>query len=232
MRPRFHAPRKIWLCFAIMAWSPILQAAPDLLSQITSAVTSNLKQSADYPIKQTVDILTAEQKLSELCPNPVITLSGNDQRLTGKRSVIAQCGTKRTFIQIAIQAEGTWWSAARAIKPGNMIQHDDIRPHTGSLDRLPADVVLSPQEIIGHVPTRLIIPGKPLTKNQLRKNWIIVSGQKVDVIAKGAGFQIHTSGKAMTNATEHDKLRVQTATGQILTGTATGAGQIVINMSR
>ncbi|KML24099.1 hypothetical protein VL10_09225 [Leclercia adecarboxylata] len=215
----------------IVAWTSSAYACAELTSRIATVIASDNKNNRDYPITRTVKILTPESQLATLCVNPLISLTGSSQRLTGNRSVIAQCGARRKFIQVIVQAEGTWWTATHNIPPGTPVLRDDIQPHTGSLEHLPADVQLDPLSIIGHVPTREIRPGSPITANQLRKRPVIVYGQKVDVIAQGPGFRIRTSGKAMANATENSPLHVQTLSGRVLTGTADVTGLVIINMN-
>lgn len=139
--------------------------------------------------------------------------------MVGNQSVIAQCDAQRTFIQITVQAEGTWWTANHNIRPGRVIQRDDIQSHYGSLEHLPKDLVLNPASIVGHVPTRIIRTSLPITKSQLRKSWCVTAGQEVDVVATGTGFRILTKGKALGNAAQDETLRVQSHSGQLINGT-------------
>ncbi|WP_230678369.1 MULTISPECIES: flagellar basal body P-ring formation chaperone FlgA [Yersinia] len=201
-----------------------------MTAKITALVSSQNGIPADTSVLQTIKILTPPEQLDSLCPNPELSLAGNNTRLTGKRSVIAQCGNKRKFVQISVQAQGTWWSARHAIKPGVVIQSEDIESRTGSLERLPAGLIFNKEHIIGQTTTRSISPGNPVLQNQLRARWAIMSGQAVEVIATGPGFRIRAKGKALDNAALGESLRITMRSGKIMTGVVSSEGKVDMNL--
>ncbi|CNI15310.1 flagellar basal body P-ring formation protein FlgA [Yersinia sp. 2105 StPb PI] len=214
-------------CFKVLAASAENES---LTAKITALVSSQNGIPADTSVLQTIKILTPPEQLDSLCPNPELSLAGNNTRLTGKRSVIAQCGNKRKFVQISVQAQGTWWSARHAIKPGVVIQSEDIESRTGSLERLPAGLIFNKEHIIGQTTTRSISPGNPVLQNQLRARWAIMSGQAVEVIATGPGFRIRAKGKALDNAALGESLRITMRSGKIMTGVVSSEGKVDMNL--
>lgn len=214
-------------CFKVLAASA---ENDSLTAKITALVSSQNGIPADTSVLQTIKILTPPEQLDSLCPNPELSLAGNNTRLTGKRSVIAQCGNKRKFVQISVQAQGTWWSARHAIKPGVVIQSEDIESRTGSLERLPAGLIFNKEHIIGQTTTRSISPGNPVLQNQLRARWAIMSGQAVEVIATGPGFRIRAKGKALDNAALGESLRITMRSGKIMTGVVSSEGKVDMNL--
>lgn len=207
------------------------QSANETLeSQITAVVNAHNERPSDAAISRTIKILTPAEQLSGLCPNPELSLAGNNLRLTGNKSVVAQCGNKRKFIQITVQAQGTWWTTIRPIRPGTVIQAEDIQPRTGSLERLPAGLIFSQDNIIGQTTTRSINLGQPVVESQLRKGWAVVSGQEVDILATGEGFQIRVKGKALDSAAAGQPVRISTRSGQIVTGLVAPNGKVNINL--
>ena len=197
-------------------------------TSLEGQITALLNKDQDSPITRSVTVLTSPKQLAELCATPRLSLSGNDSRLSGNRSVIAQCGKQKKFIQVNIQAEGTWWTASRAIKPGSLIQADDITAQSGTMARLPSGVLFRKDDIVGQITTRAINTGQPIVENYLRKRWKVTAGQEVDLLAVGTGFQIRTRGKALDNAALNEALRVRTITGQIVTGKVTAEGKVGI----
>ncbi|VTT27978.1 flagellar basal body P-ring biosynthesis protein FlgA [Klebsiella pneumoniae] len=104
----------------------------------------------------------------------------------------------------------------------------DIEPFTGSLEHQPDGIIFDAAEIIGQTTTRAIAAGSPLRQNQLRQHWRLRNGQTVDIVAQGKGFRIRSAGKALANAAVDDMLKVQTRSGQTVSGKVTADGQVVI----
>ncbi|GLR07517.1 flagellar basal body P-ring formation chaperone FlgA [Mixta theicola] len=174
-------------------------------------------------------LLTSPDKLASLCADPHLSLSGG-QRLTGNRTVVAQCGNKKHFFQVRIEAEGSWWVAARDLKTGSILNPDDVVQRSGSLANLPSGLVMNLGSIRGAVLTRPVRAGQPLTENQLRKSWRINRGEEIDVIAYGNGFHIMARGKALDNAAVNGAVRVRMKGGQLVTGSVNSDGSVRINL--
>jgi flagellar basal body P-ring formation protein FlgA len=179
-------------------------------------------------IVRTVELLATPQQIAALCDAPELSLTGNDSRLTGKRTVAARCGTRKFYLPVRVSAQGTWWVASQSLPGGAIVQHGDIEPYTGSLEGQPAGLLFSPDEIIGQRLTRAITAGKPVLQNQLRQQWRLHAGQTVDLVTSGDGFRIRGQGKALGNAAVNDTLKVQTANGQTVSGKVAADGQVMI----
>lgn len=187
-------------------------------------------QGDDANVVQLATILTPAKQLAAICASPMLSLAGNDRRLTGKRSVVAECESRRHFIQIQVKAQGTWWVAKGNLPAGSVVQASDIEPHTGAVERQPAGIIFNPALIIGQTLTRAAIAGQPVRSNQLRQQWRLHAGQQVDLVAAGEGFLIRSQGKALANASVNDTLRVQTRSGQTLSGRVNEDGQVMISL--
>lgn len=185
---------------------------------------------ADAHATRTVEIVTPAQRLVELCPTPALSLTGSTHRLTGKKTLTARCGARRVFIQVVVHAEGNWWVATRALMPGKSIQPEDIALRTGSLDQQPEGMIFSKEQILGQTVSRSIRAGQTIVQNQLRRPWVIISGQEVDVVAQGEGFLVRSRGKALDSASLNAPLRIATRTGQIITGVAAAKGKVAISL--
>lgn len=207
-------------------------STPDnpLIAQITALVNSQGGIATDAAVTRTIKILTPPEQLALLCSAPELSFAGNNSRLTGNKSVIAQCGSQRKFIQISVQAQGTWWAARKTIKPGSEIQAENIVSRTGSLDRLPAGLVFNKESIIGLTAARTITRGQPIVQTQLRRRWAIVSGQEVEITVTGPGFRIRAKGKALDNAAVGKPVRIAMRSGQIMPGVASSEGKVDINL--
>ncbi|HAT1514473.1 TPA: flagellar basal body P-ring formation protein FlgA [Morganella morganii] len=177
-----------------------------------------------------IKILSSGKQLESLCDNPALSLSGQNSKVTGNRTVLARCGKKNHYIRINVSVTGTYWVAGQALLPGEAITAAQLELRTGSLDGLPADIITDPQQITDKIPTRLIKSGQPVTAGSLRKTWSVLTGDEISVVASGNGFQVTTVGKSMDNGALGDTVRFRTRSGQILTGKVTGKKKVTINM--
>ncbi|MGK4438734.1 flagellar basal body P-ring formation chaperone FlgA [Yersinia proxima] len=182
-----------------------------------------------YPDKESqvnVVIKTPQNQWPQ-CEMPEITLPAN-ARPWGNISLSVRCDGVRRFIQTQVQVSGHYAVAARQLAAGTKITPQDIDMKKGRLDTLPPGALLEPNFAQGAVSLRQINAGQPLTRNMLRRLWIIKAGQDVQVLAQGEGFNVNSNGKAMNNAAIQDNVRVRMASGQIVSGIVADDGTVRI----
>ena len=223
----FSAAMAVLLCSASAGASvPSDQTAKQRLLLKLDALIQQPESNGE--VVRTVALLATPAQLAGVCENPELSLVGRDSRLTGKRTVLAQCGARRHFLPVRISAQGTWWVASQSLPGGAIVQRSDIEPVTGSLDNQPGGLIFSADEIIGQRLTRAIDAGKPLLENQLRQQWRLRAGQTVDLVTAGSGFRIRSQGKALNNAAVDDVLKVKTVGGRTVSGKVGADGQVII----
>lgn len=228
MKLRFiSAAAAVLLCPAFTAASvPSTQTAQQRLLLKLDALIKQPEDGRD--IVRTATLLATPAQLSAVCDNPTLSLVGRDSRLTGKRTVLAQCGARRHFLPVRISAQATWWVASQSLPGGAILQRSDIEPMTGSLDNQPGGLIFNADEIIGQRLTRAVDAGKPLLESQVRQQWRLRAGQTVDVVTTGTGFRIRSQGKALNNAAVDDTLKVKTTGGRTVSGKVDANGQVII----
>ncbi|ATM96331.1 flagellar basal body P-ring biosynthesis protein FlgA [Yersinia frederiksenii] len=182
-----------------------------------------------YPAKesQVKVVIKTPQNQWPQCEMPEITLPTN-ARPWGNISLSVRCDGQRRFIQTQVQVSGHYAVAARRLPSGAKITPEDIEMKQGRLDTLPPGALLEPHFAQGAVSLRQINAGQPLTRNMLRRLWVIKAGQDVQVLAQGEGFNVNSNGKAMNNGAVQDNVRVRMASGQIVSGTVAEDGTIRI----
>lgn len=208
-----------------------------LVSQLFThqAVAADLSAQVDqffqqqYPDKesQVNVIIKTPQSQWPQCEMPEITLPTN-ARPWGNISLSVRCEGVRRFIQTQVQVSGRYAVASRQLAAGAKITAQDVEMKQGRLDTLPPGALLEPQFAQGAVSLRQIHAGQPLTRNMLRRLWVIKSGQDVQVLAQGEGFNVNSHGKAMNNAAIQDSVRVRMPSGQIVSGVVADDGTIRI----
>lgn len=228
MKLRLFSPTvAVLLCSAsALASVPSTQTAKQRLLLKLDALIQQPESGPD--IVRTVSLLATPAQLQAVCDNPELSLVGRDSRLTGKRTVLAQCGPRRHFLPVRLSAQGTWWIASQSLPGGAIVQRSDIEPVTGNLDHQPAGLIFNPDEIVGQRLTRAVVAGKPLLESQLRQQWRLHAGQTVDLVTTGSGFRIRSQGKALNNAAVDETLKVKTAGGRTVSGKVDSSGQVII----
>lgn len=197
--------------------------AADLSAQVNQLFQ---QQYPDKESRVNVIIKTPQSQWPQ-CEMPEITLPTN-ARPWGNISLSVRCDGVRRFIQTQVQVSGRYVVATRQLAAGAKITAQDVEMKQGRLDTLPPGALLEPHFAQGAVSLRQINAGQPLTRNMLRRLWIIKSGQDVQVLAQGEGFNVNSYGKAMNNAAIQDNLRVRMASGQIVSGVVGEDGTIRI----
>lgn len=165
------------------------------------------------------------------CRSPQPFLPGRNARLMGRITVGVKCPGDRPptrYFQAYISVIGPYFVAAHTIEPGALISAADIKRVTGDITRLSPNITTHPATLLGMVASRRIAEGMPLTDNMFRHEMVIKRGDRVRVIADGAGFSITTSGKALNSAAIGGEVRVRTRGGTTVTGTSRNGNTVVI----
>ncbi|CDG21725.1 Flagella basal body P-ring formation protein flgA [Xenorhabdus poinarii G6] len=171
-----------------------------------------------------VEIKTPERQWPT-CELPEIQpLMGNKN--WGNLSVPVTCGQQRRFIQVYVNVIGPYLVSKRAIHRHSLLTEQDIQVKTGALDKLPNNLIRNRQAIQNGIAVRNISAGQFITRNLIRRPWVITAGQKVVVTVDGHHFQVHYEGKAINNAASFDNIRVRLNSGQVITGEAQENGSV------
>ncbi|KXU89632.1 flagellar biosynthesis protein FlgA [Paraburkholderia monticola] len=154
-------------------------------------------------------------------------------RLWGRLTVGVRCAGERPwtiYLQARISLHATYYLAARAMAPGEVLGAADLVARDGDLTGLPQAIVTDPSQAVGSVSLVRIASGMPLRRDMLKSASAVAIGQTVRVVAAGDGFSISSEGSAMNNASPGQQVRVKTANGQIISGIVKDGGTVEIQM--
>ena len=150
-------------------------------------------------------------------------------RLWGRAYVGVRCteGTPFTaFLPVTVKVTGPALVAARPLPAGSPVTAADVRLEEVELTREPPGALGDLAAVGGRVLSRPLAPGQMLRAEHLRVPPAVQPGEEVKVLLTGRGFSVSTEGRAINGAAEGQSVRVQTALGKTLTGTAR-AGRVV-----
>jgi len=154
-------------------------------------------------------------------------------RLWGRTTVGVRCSGERPwtlYLQARVSVMATYYLAARAVAPGEVLSAADLIPRDGDLTTMPQAIVTDPSQAVGAVTLSRLAAGLPLRTDMLRGAGAVVIGQTVRVVTGGAGFSISAEGSAMNNAAPGQQVRVKTAGGQIISGVVKDASTVAIQL--
>lgn len=217
---------------AVCGW--LLLIAPVALAgnaALEEALVNYLKAQTAH-VRGDVEIeLTMPDVALAACRSPQPFLPGRSARLSGRVTVGVKCPGDRPptrYFQAYISIIAPYFVAAKTIEPGAVISADDIERVTGDITRLSPSITKRPAALLGMVATRRVAEGMPLADSMFRPVIAIKRGDRVRVVADGAGFSITTSGKALNNAGIGDEVRVRTDSGATVTGVSRDASTVVV----
>jgi flagellar basal body P-ring formation protein FlgA len=142
-------------------------------------------------------------------------------RVWGRMTVGVRCVGDRPwtlYVQARVSVHATYYSAARAIAPGEVLTDADLIAKDADLTAMPQAVITDPSQAIGATALSRVGAGLPLRTDMLRSATAVSIGQSVHVVTDGTGFAISAEGSVMNNASPGQQVRVKMAGGQIITG--------------
>jgi flagella basal body P-ring formation protein FlgA len=154
-------------------------------------------------------------------------------RLWGRMTVGVRCIGERPwtlYVQARVSINATYYLAARAIAPGEVLSNADLIARDGDLTVMPQAIVTDPAQAVGAVALSRVPAGLPLRTDMLRAASSVAIGQNVHVVAGGSGFSISAEGTAMNNAAPGQQVRVKTAGGQVITGVVKDSQTVEVSL--
>jgi flagella basal body P-ring formation protein FlgA len=150
-------------------------------------------------------------------------------RLWGRAWMGLRCTEGPSFtayLPVQVQVHGPALVAARALASGASLGPADVRLEEVLLTREPPGALADLGAVADKVLTRPIAAGQMLRAEYFRAPPALSPGDAVRLVYAGAGFTVSMDGRAMGGAAEGQTVRVQTAAGKTLSGTAR-SGKIV-----
>jgi len=218
------------LLLLLIGASNAARATASSASQDPDAVAQRVRlflqeQAKAYPGTAQVVVEPPDTSRFAACDRLQVFL--RDQgRLAARESVGVRCVAPRlwtTYVQASLSIQGPYYVAAHAITPDAAIAPDDLDKRQGDLLGLPRGAVLDPDQLIGRIATQRIRAGQVFLARTLRSPESIQRGESVRTVARGAGFVVMGSGKALESGPPGSQIQVRTGSGRIISGTVVNA---------
>jgi flagella basal body P-ring formation protein FlgA len=217
---------------AVLAQPATLPGQQDSEAIRAAALAFLQQQSAGLPGKIDITVAPAFPRGLAACDS-LQPFMPTGARLWGRTTVGVRCAGERPwtiYLQARVALHATYYLAARAMAPGEVLTAADLVAREGDLTGLPQAIVTDPSQAIGSVSLTRIAGGMPLRRDMLKSASAITIGQTVRVVAAGNGFSISAEGSAMNNASPGQQVRVKTANGQVISGIVKDGATVEIQL--
>jgi len=242
MPGRHHLPFAVLLA----AFSAVLVSTATAASAVRPAVPEQDRQrltkiAEDFLLEQAA-ALPGQAVVSVQAPTRAAPLPACDRltpfltggaRLRPRLSVGLRCTAPAAwtvYLQASMRVAGQYYVAARTLHPGDPLPADALSPRRGDLLGLPADAVMDPATVAGHVAQQRIAVGQIVRLRALRAAQSVQRGQTVRIVARGPGFQVSSEGQALESAPPGKPVQVRTPSGQTVTAIVQNAQTVEISL--
>jgi flagella basal body P-ring formation protein FlgA len=116
--------------------------------------------------------------------------------------------------------------ASRPIYRGQLISESDIAVQQSDLTQLPAGVFLRAEDVIGKTAKSSIGGGMALFPALLRATQVVDQGDTVRLAYAGDGFEVNSSGRALTAGGVGEEVEVRSVSGRVLKGVVKDKGLV------
>ena len=133
-----------------------------------------------------------------------------------------------SYLQAQVKSIGRYVVTARALPANHVLTDADLLLREGDLGLLPADVASNPAALAGHRTVSGVAAGAALRTGLLRAPQVVQQGRPTRILLVGPGFSVQSEGQALANAGLGDRVRVKTASGQVISGIARDGQQVEV----
>ena len=223
----------LWICFVMcampgVAWAQSTSPSTGAGPQVESAVRDFLRHHPSLAQRRhTVQFRSVQQRFPT-CAGPLQVSLPHRDKPWGSITLRIECPTEAWSrgLGVVVRVDGRFLVAKRALTPGTVVQESDLDWREGDLAAGGQERVEDPGALQGLELFRPVGAGSPLRLNDFRPIAVIRSGDLISLSLLGQGFEMITSGYALSDAAAGATVRVKTLEGKILQGRAVAAGKV------
>lgn len=189
-------------------------------TSIQKLISESLGQSDKRVITEVGDY---EARL-EGCEDPKAFMPYPVNANGGRTTVGFHCADNlpARYVPVTVRVSGNYWVPSQDIPRGAVITQAMLTEKTGDLSRLPRNIVLDGEQLLGMQSNRVLKANSPVQKTSLQAVFVVKRNEAVDVEANGPGFTIKREGVAMDNGSMGGSVRVKIKGGETVRATVAG----------
>jgi flagella basal body P-ring formation protein FlgA len=219
--------------FALLSLLSLLWTVPAAAAQPAdiraAAERFLLTQVAGQPGQVSVEVRPPRSAMAACAAFDAFQPAGS--RPIGKTTVGVRClapAAWTVYLSAQVRVVGQYVATVRALPARHALTAADIALREGDLGLLPPDVARDPEALLGYSTVSGVAAGAALRSGLLRPPLVVQQGQPTRLLMAGPGFAIQSEGQALANAGRGDRVRVRTASGQVVSGIARDGQQVEV----
>jgi flagella basal body P-ring formation protein FlgA len=147
----------------------------------------------------------------------------------GRGTVVVSCSAPtpwRLFVPVRATNDATALVLVRNMQPGEVLAATDFEATARSSTSLPYDYMADAEQAVGQAMRRTQAAGSVLTASALVAPEVVRRGELVTLIAGDGPVSVKSEGVALEAARLKQRIKVRSASGRVIEGTAEGPGQV------
>lgn len=164
------------------------------------------------------------------CPVPPVIRLARKDRPWGQVYLHIECHQEPRpwlkTVQVQVAVHGQVWVTKTAIKSGEIVNSTYFESIQSDLSKYKGELIEDPAELEGLEAARPVAAGVAVKLNDFRPMTVIKSGDLIKLTLIGQGFEMVTSGQALSDAVIGATVRVRTVEGKTLQGKAVAVGRV------
>lgn len=202
---------------------------------ISEALDTTQTQNGSTPLRPEVQIGRLDPRL-QLAPCARIEpYLPRGTQLWGRTRVGLKClegpVAWNVFLPVTVKAWGPAWVVKKTVAANAVLSTEDaelVAEVDWADSRAP--IVALPEHWVGMQAAFTLLPGQALRQNALRAPQVFSVGSQVRVAAVGAGFEMSSTGQALTVGQVGQPARVKLANGKVVSGPVNKAGVVELTL--
>jgi flagellar basal body P-ring formation protein FlgA len=204
----------------------------EALESIQKAAESYVR--AQLPATRGKYFVTATRLDSRLrlasCATPLDAFVANNGTVQTRTTVGVRCtdvGGWTVYVPVAVEVEAPVLVLRRALARRARVEALDVELQTRRLPGISSNFLHDVSTLQGRRLRRALAAGTPLTTDVLDRDVLVQRGQSVTLIAASGGIEIRAQGRALSEGSERDRVRVQNVNSlKIVEGVVENAGTV------
>ena len=235
--------RLAWLAALGCASASAQNSLPELNALGSQWVQSAIGQGSaggdealqSLPLRMEVHVGKLDARLQLAPCNQVEPYLPVGSKLWGRTRIGLRCiepGARpwNVFLPVTVQAWGMGWVLNTNVNAGETLDASSASQAEVDWAADTSPVIALPEGWVGQTAARNLMARQTLRQSMVRPAEVFAKGATVKVLAKGAGFVVTSSGKAVNGAGIGETVKVRMDNGRLVSGTVNAQGDVETGM--
>ena len=199
---------------------------------LNNALAQGSTSQQELPLRLEVELGRLDPRLNLAPCARMEPYLPNGSKLWGRTRIGIRCleGSRlwNVFMPVTVKAWGPAWVLTNNVGMGEVLGAQDAMQSDVDWAAETAAVIALPDDWVGQTAARPLSSGQALRQGMVRAPQLFKAGAQVKVVASGSGFQVTSSGQALSPGGQGQTVRIRMDNGRIVSGTVNARGEVVV----